>query len=321
MKRTCIRATTYAFPALSRSVRELGTDNALESESAMLERFGFGRVHVATDETPYGLALTAGSQLLAEEAVDPASIGLLIYGGTPSSMAFASHADAERGAASLCTVDRFRFPATRLQYELGLENASVLALDQLACATLFGAVRVARAMMAGENIDRALCVASEFYPLRAGREAIYNCTSDAACAVLLERGGDRNVVAGAATITKGYYWDAAAMREEVVASYFPTAVHAIKRTLESARWCPDDVDWVIPHNVSTRSWEILLRLAGLPNACLWSKNVAVHGHTLAGDNFINLRDAMAEGAVRSGDRALLFSYGYGAHWSGLALEV
>ena len=321
MKPTCIRATTYAFPAVSRSIRELAADHALESDSGMLERFGFGRVHVATDETPYGLALAAGTQLLAEEALDPATIGLLLYGGTPSAMAFASHANAEQGAASLCTADRFRFPATRLQYELGLENAAVLALDQLACATLFGAVRVARAMMAAENIDRALCVASEFYPLLAGREAIYNCTSDAACAVLLERGGTRNAIAGAATITKGYYWDAAAMREEIVASYFPTAVHAIKRTLDSAHWCPDDVDWVIPHNVSVRSWEILLRLAGLPKARLWSKNVAAHGHTLAGDNFINLRDAMAEGAVRPGDRALLFSYGYGAHWTGLALEV
>ena len=40
-------------------------------------------------------------------------------------------------------------------------------------------------MMAAEGIARAVCVASECYPLGAGREAIYNCTSDAACAVLL----------------------------------------------------------------------------------------------------------------------------------------
>jgi 3-oxoacyl-[acyl-carrier-protein] synthase-3 len=169
-------------------------------------------------------------------------------------------------------------------------------------------------------VERALCVASEFYPARAGREAIYNCTSDAACAVLLEH-GDRNRIAGAATITKGYYWNATAKREEVIASYFPTAVHAIRRTLASAGWHPDQVDWVIPHNVGVPSWEILLRLAGLPNARLWSRNVSAHGHTLAGDNFINLRDAAAAGDLRPGDRALLFSYGYGAHWTGLALEV
>jgi 3-hydroxy-3-methylglutaryl CoA synthase len=45
------------------------------------------------------------------------------------------------------------------------------------------------------------------------------------------------------------------------------------------------------------------------------------GHTLAGDNFINLRDALDAEAVHRGDRLLLFSYGYGAHWTGLAVEA
>jgi 3-oxoacyl-[acyl-carrier-protein] synthase III len=316
-----IRGIAYAFASESRSVRELAAAGALESEPEVLERFGFERVHVAETECPYALAHDAASRLLAEQEVDPSSVGLLVYGGAPSALAFAPAADAAAGAAAMCTADRFRSPASRLQYELGLEGAAVLALDQLACTTLFGAVRVARAMMAAEGVERALCVASEFYPARAGREAVYNCTSDAACAVLLERGGTRNRVAGAATITKGYYWDPMPMREEVVASYFPTAVHAIRETLASAGWRAEDVDWVIPHNVSVRSWEILLRLAALPNARLWSRNVGARGHTLAGDNFINLRDAAAEGAVRPGDRALLFAYGYGAHWTGLALEV
>jgi 3-oxoacyl-[acyl-carrier-protein] synthase-3 len=111
------------------------------------------------------------------------------------------------------------------------------------------------------------------------------------------------------------------MREEVIASYFPTAVHAIDRTLCAARWRREDVDWVIPHNVSTRSWEVLLRLARLPNAKLWGHNIARRGHALSGDNFINLRDAIDGGDVRPGQRALLFAYGYGAHWTALAVEA
>jgi 3-oxoacyl-[acyl-carrier-protein] synthase-3 len=320
----CLSGIAYTYAAGSRSVRELAAEGALESEPGMLERFGFDRVHVATDESPYDLARSAASRVLAEQEVDPSTVGLLVYGGTPSAMAFAPGASGDAGAASLCTADRFRFPATRLQYDLGLDAAAVLALDQLACTSLFGAIRVARAMMASEGIERALCVASEFYPLHAGREAIYNCTSDAACAVLLDAspGTDaRNRIVGAATITKGYYWDAEAMREEVIASYFPTAVHAITRAIRAAGWRAEDVDWVIPHNISVRSWEVLMRLARLPNAALWSRNIARRGHTLAGDNFINLRDAIDEGAVRPGQRALLFSYGYGAHWTALAVEV
>jgi 3-oxoacyl-[acyl-carrier-protein] synthase-3 len=320
----CIRGIAYAYATESRSVRELAACGTLESEPSVLEGFGFERVHVAVEESPYALAHEAASRLLDEQRIAPESVGLLVSGGTPSAMAFSAATDADAGAASLCTADRFRYPATRLQHELGLEHAAVFALDQLACTTLFGAVRVARAMMQSEGIERALCVASEFYPAHAGREALYNCTSDAACAILLERTDDRdarNRIVGSTTITKGYYWDAAAMREEVVASYFPTAVHAIWRALASAGWRAEDVDWVIPHNVSARSWDVLLRLARLPNAKLWTRNIARRGHALAGDNFINLRDAIDAGDLRPGQRALLFSYGYGAHWTALAVEA
>jgi 3-oxoacyl-[acyl-carrier-protein] synthase III len=324
----CIRGIAYAYASASCSVRDLARSGSLESDPATLEAFGFDRVHVAVEESPYELAHAAATRLLDEQRTDPATIGLLVYAGAPSAMAFAAASDAGAGAASLCTADRFRYPATRLQHELGLEGAAVLALDQLACTTLFGAIRVARAMMAGEGIERALCVASEFYPAQAGREAVYNCTSDAACALLLDASDDpsddpsaRNRIVGATTISKGYYWDPEAMREEVIASYFPTAVHAIERVLCAAGWRREDVDWVIPHNVSTRSWEVLLRLARLPNAKLWAHNIPRRGHTLSGDNFINLRDAIDGGDVRPGQRALLFAYGYGAHWTALAVEA
>jgi 3-oxoacyl-[acyl-carrier-protein] synthase III len=77
----------------------------------------------------------------------------------------------------------------------------------------------------------------------------------------------------------------------------------------------------VPHNVSAKSWDILRRLAALPNARLWGDNIARIGHTLAGDNFINLRDALDSRAIAAGDKVLLFAYGYGAHWTGLALEA
>jgi 3-oxoacyl-[acyl-carrier-protein] synthase-3 len=164
-------------------------------------------------------------------------------------------------------------------------------------------------------------VCSEFTAADGAREAIFNCVSDAACAVLVDCDAPRNRLRGSAQITKGYYWDADALRDEIIASYFPTARHAVQCALRDAGWRAEDVQWVIPHNVSLRSWQILLGLLGLPNARLWSRNIARDGHTLAGDNFINLRDATMEGAIQPGERLLLFSYGYGAHWTALALEA
>jgi 3-oxoacyl-[acyl-carrier-protein] synthase-3 len=316
-----ISAISYAFPTGSRSVRELAAAGSLDSDPEMLERFGFGTVRVAVEETPYELALAAASALLREHAIDPASIDALMYSGAPGTIAFAKPRDAAAQATGMCDARRFEYPATRLQFDLGLERATVLGLDQLACTAILGAVRLARALCIAEGLERVLCVASEFYPAQAGREAITNCTSDAACAVLVERNATRNRIVGGASVTKGYYWGAASMRDEVIASYFPTAAHVIRRTLADAGWQPEAVSWIMPHNVSATSWEILRRLVALPNARLWDDNISRIGHTLAGDNFINMRDALDCGAVNPGDKVLVFAYGYGAHWTGLALEA
>ena len=313
-----ISAVAYAFPAVSRSVQELARAGLLHSSPDTLESLGFGQVHVATSESPYELALEAARALLRENDIAPDSVTLLIYGGLAGSAAFAR---ADTAPTAPRAMERYRYPATRLQFDLGLANAMVIALDQLACTTLFAAVRVARAMCLSEGMARVLCVCSEFTAADGAREAIFNCVSDAACALLVERDAPRNRLRGSAQITKGYYWDADALRDEIIASYFPTARHAVQCVLRDAGWRPEDVHWVIPHNVSLRSWQILLGLLGLPNARLWSRNIARDGHTLAGDNFINLRDAMLEDAIRPGERLLLFSYGYGAHWTALALEA
>jgi 3-oxoacyl-[acyl-carrier-protein] synthase III len=316
-----IAGISYAFPEGSRTVGELADERLINSSAETMESFGFGNVHVALTETPYELAVIAAKQLLDETKIDPASVGLLIYGGTPGSMAFAAPEHAESAAAGLCTMDRFKYPASRLQYDLDLPNAWAFAIDQLACTTLLGAVRLARSFCLTEGIERALCVSSEFFPARAGREAIFNCTSDAACAVLVERNGVRNRIVSATNVTKGYYWDIDSLRDEIVASYFPTARHVLHRTIADAGWEPADVDWIIPHNVSMRSWEILSGLVRLPRARLFSQNIVRHGHTLAGDNFINYRDALDGGCIEPGQRVVLFAYGFGAHWTGIAVEA
>ena len=316
-----IAAITYAFPAESRSVRQLAAAGLLESDAGTLERYGFERVHVAVTETPYELALAAGSKLLERHAVDPRSIDVLICCGAQGAEAFSTVMSEAQAAAALHTGDRFKYPATRLQHELELDNATAFGVEQLACAGLFGAVRIARSLCIAEGAERILCVSSDFFPARLGREAIYNCTSDAACAVLVERGAVRNRIVGTTSVTKGYYWDADALRNELIASYFPTARHVIERAVAQAGWAPADVTWILPHNVSARSWEILLGLLRLPNARLWTRNIARDGHTLAGDNFINLADAIEAGDVRPGDRVVLFSFGYGAHWSCITVEA
>lgn len=316
-----LRAIAYRLAARTATLGDLAAAGQLESDPGVLHDFGFEQVHVATAESPFELALAASRAALDAAAAEPESVDLLIYGGLPDALGFAPAAAPWDTARAVRTTARFKYPGTRLAYELGLNRASVFALGQLACTTLFAAVRLARALCATEGLRRVLCVNAEFFPPDAGREALFNCTSDAAVAMLIEAGAERRVVRGAAQVTKGYYWDCDAQRNQIVASYFPTSRHAAQCALADAGWRAADVDWVIPHNVSRRSWDILLGLLGLPNARLWDRNIARRGHTLAGDNFMNLADAVEAGDVRDGDRLLLFSFGYGAHWTALAVEA
>lgn len=316
-----ITAVSCAFPRATRSLDELDERGLLESRPGMLREFGFEHVHVAEHESAFELAVEAAGRLLEEQAVDPESVGLIIYAGTPGTVAFARADALPEDGSPFRTTDRFKYPAARLQYELGLVRAAVIGLDQLACTSLFAAVRLARAVCLAEECERVLCVASEFFPADAGREAIFNCTSDAAVALLVEHTSTRNLIRSSVQVSKGYYWDCDDRRNEIVASYFPTSRHVMLAAIEQAGWTPADVDWVLPHNVSVRSWEILMGIMRLPNARLRLDNVARHGHTLAGDNFITLRDATADGSLAVGDRLLLFSYGFGAHWTALTLEV
>ena len=318
MNATGITGIAYAFPRGRATLAELAARGLLTTEPGVLRRFGFEQVRVAVDETPYGLAREAASALLRR--VDPESIDLLVYAGTPSGAAF-QPPGVRPDRSVLHTLDRFKYPGTRLQSELGLTRATTFGVGELACASLFGAVRIARALVATEGLKRVLCVASEFFPEDTGREALFNCTSDAACAVLLEEGAERNRIVSQAQVTKGYYWDCEGSREEIVASYFPTARHVVDEVLRLAGWTREDVSWVLPHNVSLRSWEILLGLLRLPRARLFTRNIGPNGHTLVGDNFVNLADALEAGEIRAGDRLLLFTYGFGAHWSALAMEA
>jgi len=163
-------------------------------------------------------------------------------------------------------------------------------------------------------------VSADVFPPQARREVIYNVISDGACAVLVEKEAVANRILAHRQITKGYYWDSIARKNEIVAAYFPTAQHIMRETLARAGLERGDIAWILPHNVSLRSWEILLGLLGFPREKLWAENIAAKGHVIAADNFINLKDATEQGFLKRGDKLLLFNFGFGINWSCTILE-
>jgi 3-oxoacyl-[acyl-carrier-protein] synthase-3 len=196
-----------------------------------------------------------------------------------------------------------------------------MGINQQGCAGLFGAIAVARSLLEGTaSLQHVLCVSADRLPPGAPREVLYNVISDGACAVLVSRGEGPNRVVGQHHVTKGYYWDGAALRNELLAAYFPTSRLVIRDALDQQGLTIEELDWIVPHNVSRRSWEILLGALGIPIEKLYAENIGRRGHTIASDNYMNLEDMASNGLLASGDRLLLFTFGFGAHWSTLLLE-
>lgn len=307
-----IGAIAYALPETAVDLTTVGDRGLLDSPPSVLAEFGFCRVHIA-DRPADEMALDALRRLLDEAQLDPESIDALFFAGAIPS----SHQVADGSP-----LDGFNYPVARLQYECGLMNATAVGVSQAGCTGMMTAVALAADhLRANPAARRIVCVSADVLAPGAKREIIYNVISDGACALLVERGSARNRILAYERVTKGYYWNAGTSRDEIVAAYFPTARTLVRDTLAGAGLAAADVAAVIPHNVSLRSWQILLPILGIPIDRLFADNIPRKGHVIAADNFINLRDAADGGRIRAGDRVLLFNFGFGANWACMILEV
>ncbi|MGH7571597.1 MAG: 3-oxoacyl-ACP synthase III family protein [Gemmatimonadota bacterium] len=321
--RVGIAGVTYRLPSTVLQLDELHARGSLRSAPEMLAGFGFQQVHIADTESAVEMAMSAVDLLLGETGVDPEEIGAVLYAGAlASSSSLPADPSLDGAALHLPEVmDLFKYPVSRIQAEFGLTRATAIGVNQQACASLFSAIRIGRDMLLAEpDIRAVLCVAADKFPAHAPREMIYNVISDAACAALLRKDRPHDRILACGHVTKGAFWDASEMENEIIAAYFPTARTVIHETLGRAGLALDDIAWIVPHNVSLRSWEILLGLLELPRERLFADNIARVGHTIASDSFLNLRDLLDSGRVRNGDRLLLFTFGYGLNWSCIVVE-
>jgi 3-oxoacyl-[acyl-carrier-protein] synthase-3 len=307
-----VSSVEYVLGSNTLSVEQLETRGLLVSPAARLRAFGFSDAKLSPDP-PYELAVKATEKLLEATKIDPLSLDALFYvGATPDSHAISSPE----------AMSAFNYPVAQLQYTLGMSRAVTFGVSQLGCAGLMRAVSSARDyLLSRPEASRVVCVSSDVLSEGCQREMIYNVISDGACALLVEKSEQpRNRILAYRQITKGYYWDSIARKNEIVAAYFPTARTAIQETLASVQTELSEIAWILPHNVSARSWEILLGLLATGSERLFADNIPKIAHVIAADNWINLKDATSLGRVRPGDRLLLFTFGFGANWACMLLE-
>jgi 3-oxoacyl-[acyl-carrier-protein] synthase-3 len=309
------------LPPRSYSLDELAAAGLLYSSPSTLAGLGFERAYVCdSDSRPEQMALDAARAALDDAGLGPHDIDVVIWASARGE----SHVVRPDAAARLSQPDvlaGFRYSSAWLQQQLDLRNADVMAVAQQGCSTMFSAVRLARTLLVAESrrCEHVLCVGLDVLPAGAPREILYNVISDGACAVIVSRGYSADVWRGYRQISRGHYSDAAACGPEIIAAYFPIAKALIEQLLREHGLRSDQVDVVIPTGVSHVSWDVLLRLTGIPSDRLY-RGVPPFGHTMTSDTFVFLSALRRAAHVPRGSRLLLFTYGFGSSWCGLLLE-
>lgn len=317
-----IPAMGYYVPPTRRTVGEVVGAGQATSDAAKLTQLGFDSIRVAGEITPVHMAIDAVRDLQRRSGYDLARIDVIVFAGALATSSVVASDDQPAWGSMHDPVPLFRFPGPCLQAALGIPNAAVIGIAQLACNTFQAAIRVARALILAEpSVNNVLCVAADRFPAGARREIVYNLMSDGACAAVVSRGADTNRILATAQITRGAYWDGSVSHDQLIAAYFPLARRVILEALEAAGLRLGELDHFIPHNLNLKSWEILARIVGIPLAKIYTANIARVGHVVASDNVINLLDASDAGRIKRGDKVALFVMGFGAHWSCSILEA
>ncbi|HEY2510427.1 MAG TPA: hypothetical protein VGI39_06215, partial [Polyangiaceae bacterium] len=164
---------TFALGDESFDVGQSEERGRIRTAAGALRDVGFARHHVCSSST------TAYD--LARRAVEPIrdrlrDVGALIYSTClPCNGNIGDPAEFDRSRDVKHLMD---FPASHLQADFGLERASVIGLNQQACTSMLGALRLAGALLRTESdLTRVLCVTADRFPPNALYEQAYNLIS------------------------------------------------------------------------------------------------------------------------------------------------
>ena len=155
--------------------------------------------------------------------------------------------------------DLMRYPASRLQAELGLDDAMVVGVGQQACTGLLGTLRLARSLLLSEpDLDPILCLTADRFPHGASYEQAYNLVSDGAVACTVSAEPGPFELLGVHQLTHGGL--AYADDDQTVGAFFTHTCTVIERLCDRLGVKPADIDWLVPQNTNVRVAPILARM-------------------------------------------------------------
>ena len=284
------------------------------SDEWIQRRTGITQRHfVADGETTADLASLAANQALANAAMQPQDIDLIIVATTTPDNTFPS-------------------PATKVQHQIGATGA--IAFDvQAVCAGFIYAVDVAEAMLRGGRGRRALVIGAESFSKLLDWQDRTTCVlfGDGAGAVILEitdeasdwgirssvlhaDGAHRDIlyVDGGPSSTN----DVGHVRmegKEVFRHAVEKLAAVMDEALAAADMQPQDIDWLVPHQANIRIIDAMQKKMQLPSEKV-IRTVAAHANTSAASIPLALATAVGDGRVQNGDLLAMEAIGGGLVW-------
>lgn len=284
------------------------------SDEWIQRRTGITQRHfVADGETTADLASHAANQALANAAMQPQDIDLIIVATTTPDNTFPS-------------------TATKVQHQIGAAGA--IAFDvQAVCAGFIYAVDVAEAMLRGGRGRRALVIGAESFSKLLDWQDRTTCVlfGDGAGAVILEitdeasdwgirssvlhaDGAHRDIlyVDGGPSSTN----DVGHVRmegKEVFRHAVEKLAAVMDEALAAADMQPQDIDWLVPHQANIRIIDAMQKKMQLPNEKV-IRTVAAHANTSAASIPLALATAVGDGRVQNGDLLAMEAIGGGLVW-------
>lgn len=305
----------YALGEITHTVEESVDAGRTISNAKVLRDAGFDVHHVCGPETStYELARRTIEDVGRDAAAGAKAIVyatcLTLNGNIGSYKAFEESRDVKH---------LMDFPASHLQSDFGLDDAAVIGVNQQACTSLLGSIRLGRGLMVAEDdMDRILCLTADRFPNGAIYEQAYNLISDGGAGWVMSREPRGYRVLACHQITNGALVQAS--DDETVGTYFNYTARLIKETLAKGDIGMSDIAWIVPQNMNVKAWQILARLLKVDFERVFFDPLPKIAHCISGDPVINLSQLDDLGKVASGDKLIMVMAGYGANWQCVAVE-
>jgi 3-oxoacyl-[acyl-carrier-protein] synthase-3 len=231
--------------------------------------------------------------------------------------------------------------ATRLQEALSARRALAMAVADLGCATVSGAIRLGIDMLKAEPERSAILIAfgSRPFARRRYRHPV-TVTGDGGCAFLLTRDAQLPVL-DLELETSGRYWDlysidyrhspyddwAEECRDQRVYA-MQLAIESRNRfkamnkaVLEQNGMTVEDVDHFVMQNLSVGAFDFYEQFFKIRFAEACRANLRSHGHLGSSDIVLNLERGIETGEFTRGDRVLVMNNSPVAAWSSMLVEI